>query len=188
MKDRWEDWFQPGETLIWEGAPAPGFRQIPRNILLGLFGLPFLGAGTFTCYFGLTQLVGGSIGGLVSGIFIIAFGAIFVVVGGAMVFGTWLEEILAPRRTRYALTNKCGYIATRMFRRTMQVLPIRPDTRVETQENIDGTMTVYFHFETTRDSDGDQRLEKKGFEGLADGQEVYRLIRGLQSREGHEPA
>lgn len=184
MADRWEDWFQPGETLLWEGAPAPGFRQIPRNILLGLFGLPFLGAGLFTCYFGLSQMIGGGIGGFVAGIFITAFGAIFVVVGGAMVFGTWLEEILAPRRTRYALTNRNGYIATRTFKRAMQVLPIRPDARVETQENMDGTMTVYFHFETTRDSDGDQIVDKKGFEGLADGYEVYRLIRDIQAKQG----
>jgi hypothetical protein len=187
MRNRWEDWFQPGEMLLWEGAPSPGFRQIPRNILLGLFGLPFLGAGLFTCYFGLTQIFSGNLGGLVAGIFVGAFGSIFVLVGGAMVFGTWLEEILAPRHIRYALMNRNGYIASRTFGRKMEVLPIHSDTRVETQENSDGTLSVYFHFETARDSDGDQRTDKKGFERLANGHDVYRVIRDLQSAHHGAP-
>ena len=38
----WQDYFQPGEQLLWDGAPKPGIHGKPRIIFLTIFGLPFL--------------------------------------------------------------------------------------------------------------------------------------------------
>lgn len=178
MSERWEDWFQPGETLIWEGRPAPGFRNILQSLFLTAFGTPFLGAGLVTSGMGLGYLFG-----LVEawhvglGIILTAFGIPFIAVGAGMVFGPWLHEYLRPTRVRYALTDRNGYVASRMWKRTMDVLPIRKSTRIETEEHRDGTMSVWFHFEHRLDSNGDRQTDRKGFECLRDGHEVYRLLR-----------
>lgn len=185
MADRWEDWFEPGETLIWEGSPAPGFRHVLRNLFFTAFGIPFFGAGLFVSGMGLGYLLGfaedWNVWHVALGIVLAAFGVPFIAVGAGMVFGPWLDEYLKPSRVRYALTDRNGYVASRLWKRGLEVLPLRAGTRVEYEEHTDGTGSVYFYFEDYRDSDGDRRSEKKGFEKLAEGHEVYQRIRGLLS-------
>lgn len=185
MSDRWEDYFEPGETLLWQGAPAPGFRNLLQNIFFTAFGIPFLGAGLFVSGMGLGYLFGFAEGWtpwhLALGVIMAAFGMPFIAVGIGLVFGPWLHEYLRPMRIRYALTDRNGYIASRMWKRTMDVLPIRPDGRIETEQHSDGTMSIWFHMETFKDSDGDTQTTKKGFEALSDGQEVFQTIRKLQA-------
>lgn len=185
MAERWEDWFVPGETLLWEGAPAPGIRKPFLNIFFGIFGLPFLGAGLFVSGLGLGYLLGfmenWSPWHLALGVFLAAFGVPFIIAGGGMVFGTWTHDYLRPRRVRYALSNKNGYVASRFWDRKMEVFPIDESARIETQSHSDGTTSIWFHFQHRRDSDGDDHIDKKGFEALADGEEVYRMIRNLKA-------
>lgn len=183
--DRWEDWFQPGETLLWEGAPVPGVRNFFQNAFFTVFGIPFLGAGIFVSGLGLGYFFGfvpdWNIWHIAIGIFLTAFGVPFIGAGGAMVFGPWVHDFLRPRRIRYALTDRNGYVASRLWKRTMEVLPLRADTRLETEEHRDGTMTIWFFFESSLDSDGDRQTTKKGFEALRDGHEVFTMLRGLLS-------
>lgn len=178
MFERWEDWFQPGETLLWEGRPASGLRHIPRNIFFTAFGIPFLGAGLFCSGLGLGYIFNfATVWNLPLGIVLFAFGLPFIAVGCAMVFGGWVEEYLKPRRVRYALTDRNAYIASRMWKRNMEVLALRPGTDIEVEEHRDGTVSLFFHFDSYKDSDGDRRTDKKGFEALADGRAVYALLR-----------
>lgn len=192
MADRWEDWFQPGETLLWEGAPSAGLKSIPLNIFLTLFGVPFLGAGLFTSWTGLGYLFGFNgdwqIWNLGLGIVLSAFGVPFLVVGCGMMFGPWLYEILRPTRLRYALSNKNAYVANRMWGRKMDILPIRAQTHIETEEHRNGSMSIWFHFERYLDSDGDKQTRKKGFENLADGHDVYLRIRSIQDEIETNPS
>lgn len=192
MRDQWEDWFQPGETLLWEGSPAPGFRNYLQNVFFTAFGIPFLGAGIVVIGIGLGSLSGLSgtwnLSTVALGVFLIAFGIPFVVVGAGMVFGSWVHDYLRPTRIRYALTNRNGYVASRMWKRSLDVLPIRKDSRIEIEENRDGTITIWFHFEQGLDSDGDRQITRKGFETLTDGHEVYRRIRNLQTGLTVDPA
>ena len=187
MTDRWENWFQPGEELIWQGAPSPGYRNILASLFLSVFGIPFLGAGLFASGMGLGYLFGFATDWerwhIALGFVVTAFGIPFIAVGAGLVFGPWVYQYLRPTRIRYALSEENGYIANRMWKRNMVVLPIRPDARIETEEHRDGSMDIWFHFENYRDSEGDKRTEKKGFESLADGHEVYRLIREIQARQ-----
>lgn len=189
MSDRWEDWFQPGETLLWEGAPAPGFRNVLQGLFFTAFGLPFLGAGLFVSGMGLGYLLGfapdWNAWHLAIGVFLTAFGIPFIAVGAGMVFGPWLYEYLRPQRIRYALTDRNGYVASRMWKRTMDVLPLRRVARIETEEHRDGSLSIWFHFEHSRDSDGDMQTTKKGFECLADGHAVLRLLREQVPEPNH---
>ncbi|NNE86440.1 MAG: hypothetical protein HKN27_00055 [Silicimonas sp.] len=179
----WQDWFDDGEALLWQGAPQPGVIHWGRNILLTAFGIPFLSAGLVCAAMGLGYIAKFTFGEMALGVFLAAFSVPFVAVGGAMIFGTWVSDYIVPRRTRYALTSKAGYVATRYWGRKMDVFPVRAGTRVELQQHRSGAATVHFHFEETRDSDGDVRIEKKGFENIADGQAVYRLIRDVQAAQ-----
>ncbi|NND22574.1 MAG: hypothetical protein HKO14_10835, partial [Silicimonas sp.] len=48
--------------------------------------------------------------------------------------------------------------------------------------------SLYFHFDNYKDSDGDRRTEKKGFEALSDGRDVYAILRKrLGEMEGETP-
>ena len=180
-KERWEDWFDDSEKLLWQGAPKRGIIHWPRKILISAFGFPFLGAGLVCAAMGLAYLAKLTLGDMALGVFLAAFSVPFVAVGGAMVFGTWLSDYFVPLRTKYALTNKAGYVATRYWGRNMDVFPIRKETRIELAQHRYGASTVHFHFEETRDSDGDQMTTKKGFTDIADGEKVYRLIRDIQA-------
>lgn len=179
--ERWEDWFDAGETLLWQGAPKPGIVHWLRNIGITAFGIPFLCAGLFCAAAGLRFLVKLTLGDLAFGVFLTAFSVPFVVVGGVMVFGPWVADVLVPQRTRYALTNKAGYEATRYWGRKMDVFPIKPETRIELIQHRYGASSVHFHFEEKLDSDGDQSVTKKGFADIADGEKVYRLVRNAQA-------
>ena len=188
MADRWEDWFDAGEKLLWKGTPEPGISNWPFNILITAFGTPFLGAGLMFAYTGLEYILGfKGFGDFAFGVFITAFSVPFVCVGAAMVVGPWIADTLKSKKTRYALTNKAGYVATSFWNRNMDVFPILHETRIELVEHRRGTTTIYLHFEEKRDSDGDQLTAKKGFSEIKDGHEVYRIIRDLQIAKGPDP-
>lgn len=188
MKDAWKDWFQKDEFLVWEGAPALGQWHWVRNSLLSAFGFPFLSAGLFVSGMGLGQIFAfGGLWDIGLGLFLTAFGVPFMAVGAGLVFGTWLHDYLTPRRTRYALSNRAGYVATRFWHRNMDVIPLTPDTHVEMSETRKGVATIHFSFHPYTDSDGDQQIRKKGFEGIADGRIVYGLIRALKAGEEVTP-
>ena len=46
MADGWENFFQPGETLIWDGPPLTSIQGWYSIIGMALFGLLFLVIGT----------------------------------------------------------------------------------------------------------------------------------------------
>lgn len=179
--EKWEDWFDENETLLWQGAPKKGIIHWFRNILLSFFGFPFLAAGLACAGVGLGYIADLGIGSIFLGIFLAAFSVPFIGVGGAMVFGTWVADYFVPLRKRYALSTKAGYVATRYWGRNMDVFPILPEIRIELTQHRNGASSVHFHFEERLDSDGDLTMTKKGFEDIEDGEVVYRLIREVQA-------
>ena len=183
MAERWDDWFDEGENLLWQGRPE-NVRHWGVGLLISVLGGPFLLAGLFVAANGLRMLgAADAMGEYAFGVFLTLFSLPFISVGFGMVFGIWILDYLTPKHTRYALTNKAGYVATSFWNRKMDVFPIMPDIRVELIENRRGTSTIFFHFEEKLDSDGDQLTSKKGFTDIADGKEVYRIVRGLQGRK-----
>jgi hypothetical protein len=175
--DRWEDFLDPGEKLLWQGAPAPGLRITLPMVGLSLFGLPFLAAGLGTFGFGLVQLLGGrSLAEGGTGLFLIAFSAPFAGVGGLMVFGTWYKA--AHRRVRYALSTRRAYVATSWWKRRLESYPISPDTPLELERGP--TDSIWFRTETRPNSDTTTRV---GFENITEGERVYALLRRIQRGE-----
>ena len=178
MADRWEDWFEPGETLLWEGAPARGIHAPFRNAFMTAFGTPFFLGGVVAFSVGAQMAFSFSgVGSLIAGFGLMAFSSIFLCVGIGMVAGPWVYDLKKHERVRYALSNRAGYVATRWFKRQMNVIPLSADAPVEYDEGRGNTGSVWFWFETTTDSEGDVSTKKQGFEAISDAKEVYTLVR-----------
>lgn len=178
MADRWEDWFEPGETLLWEGAPMGRLRPTPGTIAAAVFGLPFLLAGLGVSVGGLFYGLGGDLGwGTAGGLFVFLFGLPFIGVGAGLVFFPAYAQARAHRNVRYALSDRRAYIATQWWDRKIEVLTVAPDAPV----TVEAGRSVYFHTVIGTDSDGDRSLERKGFENITDAMDVYRLIRDRQA-------
>ena len=180
MADTWEDYFQPGETLLWEGAPKPGLYGMPKLIGLALFGLPFLVIGTGICVAGLTMLLGPSWMDLGIGLFMAAFSIPFAGLGAFLVFGQWIAAMQAHRRIRYALSTRCAYIAQSWWTHKIESYPILKSTSIGLEKGRRAD-TVWFHVRAEKDSDGDQSTTRIGFDNIADGDGVYRILRNIQT-------
>lgn len=183
MADGWEDYFDPGEMLIWQGAPERRSRLTPTMIGLAIFGTPFLMAGLGVSFGGLAFMLGFDFGWAkaAGGFFMFLFGMPFMGAGAGMVFGPYYAQSRAHKYVRYALTDRRAYIASNWWkRRKMEVLTIARDAPV----TIENDRSVYFHTIVGTDSDGDRSTERKGFENIADAIKIYRLLREIQS--GHD--
>ncbi len=179
---RWQDVLQPDERLLWEGSPLPGLHGWPRLVGLTLIGLPFLIAGAAMLVFGLRQVfVTGRLGDIGLGVFLTVFALPFLGIGLVLVIGQWVEAAQAHRRLRYALSNRAAYVAREGWRRTLHCYPILPQTAIELETGRGGD-TLWFHSRTERDSDGTSTT-KVGFENIADGASLFRLIRAAQTGE-----
>ena len=176
--DRWDDYFEPGEVLLWHGQPAPGIKNPLGTLFLSIFGIPFFGGGVAVATGAVTSLAGGG-AGILMGIVMLAFSVPFLCVGAGMTIGSWLVAIYGHRFTRYALSNKRAYVANSFFRHTLQSFLIKPDDIITlTQGRHDDVKFKTVH---ERDSDGDKTTRTIGFDGIADGREVYAMIRKIQA-------
>lgn len=181
MAEAWEHYFQPGETLLWEGAPKPGVHSWPKIIGLALFGLPFLIVGVGVCLTGMWQMINAKGWGDVGlGFFFTAFAIPFGGVGAVMVFGQWWAAAEAHKRLRYALSTRCAYIAKSYRTRSIESYPILKSSALGLEKGRKAD-TVWFHVQTERDSDGDRTTSRISFENIADGEKVYALLRSVQT-------
>jgi hypothetical protein len=179
MAEAWQDYFETGEKLLWEGVPrkARGFEV--ASIGLAIFGTPFL-------FVGLSMTVGALLAffgyndGWVDGagsVFAFFFGLPFLAAGAGLVFGPTYLLRNRHRKVRYALSNRRAYIASTWWGKKMEILPIAEDALIEVQNGD----TIHFHTETGLHSDGDKRVTQKGFQNIDDAMHVYKLIRKIQS-------
>ncbi|MDD8023813.1 MAG: hypothetical protein PHX82_11965, partial [Paracoccaceae bacterium] len=105
---RWEDYFLPGETLLWQGAPLPGIHRWSVHLLYMLLGLPFLAAGVWVTYhtarYGLFEATTAlnRLGAFVG----FCFGLPFLGIGLFCLIGQWVMGALAHKRVRYALSSR----------------------------------------------------------------------------------
>lgn len=183
--DTWEAYFDPGEKLLWQGAPVsivfPGFG----GLFISAFGMPFFLAGWGMMVVSIAGMFGVSwdgFSGLGAGIFLFFFSIPFAVIGTGMVLGPWFSGPFSARRVRYALTDKRAYIAKNYYKRQMESYVISPGDPIELVQGRKAD-TVGFHVRHGRDSDGDRTTEKVAFENIADGEAVYHLIRKIQRGE-----
>ena len=174
----WQDHFQPGETLLWQGAPLPGVRNKARLTALAIFGIPFLIFGIFGTLAGLQNIFWKNQIGL--GLFILAIALILGALGATLVFWQWVVAARAHRTIRYALSSKCAYIAQTGPKLRLETYPILASSETALEHGA-GYDNLWFHLRHERDSDGAPTTTKIGFEGIADGLTPYKLIRSIQA-------
>ncbi len=180
MAETWQSYFQPGETLLWQGAPLPGVHGWGKIIGMALFGLPFLVIGLAFCGVGLKMLISGpSWNDTGLGLFLAAFSLPFAGVGVFLVFGHAYSAKTAHRTTRYALSNRAAYIAKSGWTHSLESYPILRETALGLEKHRHAD-TVWFHIRTEKDSDGDRTTTRISFDNIAEGDEVYRLLRSIQ--------
>lgn len=181
MAETWESYFQPGEALLWEGALKQGVHGIAKIIGLALIGLPFLIIGVGVCVTSIWMVLSGKSwadSGL--GLFFFAFSIPFTGVGAALVFGQLYAAREAHRQTRYALSSHAAYIARSCRTRSIAVYPILKSTPSGLEKGRTAD-TVWFHVHSERTSDGDRTTTRVGFDNIADGEAVFRMIRSIQT-------
>ena len=181
MAKAWQDYLQPGETLLWEGAPKPGVHGWGKLIGMSLFGLPFLVIGIGICVAGLGMLIAGDgwqLAGL--GLFMTLFSIPFAGIGLFLVIGQWIAAAQAHRRIRYALSSKAAYVATSWRTDKLESYPILRSTATGLEKGRRADC-VWFHVRSEKDSDGDLGTTRIGFDHIADGDTVFNLIRSIQT-------
>lgn len=173
---------RPGETVLWEGAPVPGFHQRGATIFLMLFGLPFLIIGVGLFFYGVLQLhKAATMSDAGLALFTAAFALTFGSFGAFLVFGPIIEARTASRDIRYALTTHAAYVIRQGRFPSLKVYPILPTTALELEPGKHAS-TVWIHARLERDSDGDLGTTKAGFENIAEADKVFRMIRDLQGK------
>jgi len=173
----WDTYLDRGEKLLWEGAPKPGLRFKPSDLILSVSGGFFFAFSVFWISMAST-MPSGMVG---FDLLFPLFGVPFVAVGAYLMVGRFFWEAHVRSKTRYALTTKRGIIARSAWGRTLKSYPIDDDTRIEFLPGE--TATLYFAREEKRGSKGARYTVQHGFEYIADGDEVYRLMRRIQQGE-----
>jgi hypothetical protein len=181
MEDGWAPYLQPGETLLWEGAPKPGVHGWPKIIGLAIFGLPFLVFGLVFVLGGIKEMLeAGSWSDFGLGFFFAIFAIPFAAAGAAMVFGQWYAATEAHRKIRYAVSTQCSYIARSYWKRSIESYPILPGTALGLEKGP-AADTVWFHVRTENDSDSDRTTTRISFDNIAEGDDVCRILRSIQT-------
>lgn len=179
----WQSYFKPGERLLWQGAPEPGFGHPWKSLALILFGIPFLLGGIGILIYGLHRLAlaaTGSDTGLA--VFVMAFSLPFIAFGSFLSLGPIIEACTAARRIRYALSTRAAYIARSGLSRKVEVYPLIPATALEIEKGRRGD-TVWFHARQEPSADEGLFARHAGFRNIADGERVYHLIRAIHDGE-----
>ena len=179
----WAPYLDPGEVLLWEGAPQPGLRFKPSDLFLSLFGLAFGGFALF--WITMAATIGSDAPGPIGTLFPL-FGLPFLAVGAYLAVGRFFWDAHVRSKTRYALTTKRGIIARSAVGRSLNSYPIKPGTQVDYRPG--DAATIYFAEEEKRGSKGRRYTVKRGFEYITGGDTVYRLIRAIQQgrQEGQD--
>jgi len=173
---------RPGETVLWEGAPVPGFHQRRLTFFLMLFGLPFLVIGvSLFCYSLLLYPQAATVPDGGNALVTTAFSLPFAAFGAFLVLGPIIEARSAARDIRYALTSRAAYVIRTGQFPSVRVYPILPDTALEL-ETGSRAGTVWVHSRRERDSEGDLGTTKAGFENVAEAEKVFLMIRELQAK------
>lgn len=172
-KETWEEYLEPGETLLWEGAPARGVRVTGSGVVMSIFGLLFLGFSVFWVSMATSMTMG--MGGWAAFPF---FGVPFVLIGLWLVFGHWAFDAYKRKRSRYAVTSRRALIARKLYGRKMHSYPITRQSQIRL---IKGKLDTVNFAEITRNGKNGTYVVPIGFRYISDGKKVYDLLREIRS-------
>ena len=165
----WEGILDQGEKILWQGRPDGGIHLKITNIMTFLFGLAFAGFALF--WMVMAAQAGGGFW---------MFGLIHFAVGLGLSFGAIYWDAYKRRNSWYTLTDKRAFIARNLplKGRNLKSYPINAVTVLDYQQG--DLSTLLFTEEVRRGNKGRKYTVKIGFERIADGDKVYRLMRDLQ--------
>jgi hypothetical protein len=171
---------RPGETVIWQGTPVPGFHHRGMTLFMMVFGVPFLLIGVASFYFGVLEFPKSeTLNDAWLAALTVAFGLPFGAFGALFVFGPLVEARSNARNVRYTLTTRAAYVLRKGRSPSLKVYPILHSSTLELEPGRRAS-TVWLHALLDRDSEGDLGVTKAGFENIAVGEKVFRMIRELQ--------
>jgi hypothetical protein len=166
------DLLDPGEQLIWSGAPNALSFAFRRSWSTFLFGIFFFGFSVFWVHGAATQ--GGS-GNMPGGFSFWMFGIPFVAIGAGMVLSpVW--QFLRGLRATYVLTNQRAVVAfAGPFPRRIS-MPLGQIGFVDVRPATDGSGDIYFKETVVSGGDG-RSVRRDGFVAIGEVANVERLLR-----------
>lgn len=164
----WDGILDPGEKILWQGRPDGNIVFKIGFIFTFIFGLFFAGFALFW------MVMASQAGG-----FFWMFGLIHFFVGLSLAIGPPFYNAWSLRHTWYTLSDKRAFIATdKPFTgRKLQSYPINESTILEYTSG--DLATLHFQKESRRTKNGTRMIDI-GFERIAEGDKVYRLMRDIQ--------
>lgn len=168
----WDTILDPGETILWQGRPDGSVQIAAGNMAMMFFGMAFAGFALF--WMVMASLAGG---------FFWMFGLLHFAVGLAIMAGAVFWQPFMRRRTFYTLTDRRAFVARDLPLRgkTLDSYPITAETVVKWTE---GPLDTLHFAETTKRGKNGRYTVPIGFERIADGEQVYRLLRQVQGSAG----
>lgn len=178
------DYLDPGERLLWSGAPVAAIKLTQKDALSSLFSLFLLGFALFW--------IGGAGIGLWTGqwraetgfqrwmmILFPSFGVPFVLVAAYHAFGRVYLDARRRARTRLGLTDRRALIWVDGRSPVLTSFPLTSETVVEYFPAQHAR--IHFATMTEKDSEGWSSYHRAGFDWITEGESVYRLIRKIQT-------
>lgn len=159
---------QPGEQLLWEGAPERGFRLQRSDAVTIPFSLVWCG---FLCLIIGPQLRMVAMVPLMGLIYVP-----FILAGAYLLVGRFFFRARRLAAAQYGVTDKRVILVSRretVFLMYGQIPMLQKEIRK------DGTGTIWFRPPTSYGAGKHRhRVPGVGFEEIADAERVYRLIEG----------
>lgn len=177
----WEGILAEGETVLWQGRPAPGVRLGDFVGFPLVFGLLFAGFAAVWIALARTAARGD-----VFDLFPL-FGVPFLLIGLYLAFGLPFGRDYLRRRSWYTLTDRAAYIATEILgRRRLHAVPIDAMNILELEDDAPGTVLFRREIRTSRgiargtgptvSRHARAGVQDTGFERIAEARAVFRLI------------
>jgi len=164
----WEDIFEPGEVLLWQGRPDPKIVWQKGHFLPAILGLSVAGLGILWIFF--TPLGDGYAS--ILGVFLLLLAAFLGI-------GPPVMSAMVRKATWYSLSNRRGFIAMNREQvgRKLSAYVIEPDFDIK----FDGQdpATIMFAIEI-RQPGSASYIAKISFDRIAEGQKVYDMMRSIQ--------
>lgn len=164
----WEDIFEPGEVLLWQGRPDTAIVWQRRHILPVILGLSVACIGIIWIF--LTPLGGG---------YTIIMGLVLLLLAAFLAIAPSVMASMVRKASWYSLSNKRAFIAMDRAQvgRKLSTYVIDPEFDIKYDGNDPGT--ILFAIEI-RHPGSASYLAKICFDRIDDGQHVYDLMRAIQ--------